>query len=65
MPVSSRLIQRLRQEFALDWGAIHGAPHWNRIDGMTCRATENTCATLGSIAQSILGNEWQRVKSGA
>lgn len=25
------LLVRLREDFALDWGSIHGAPHWARV----------------------------------
>ena len=29
--ISKELIEELRSQFALDWGGIHGAPHWSRV----------------------------------
>jgi uncharacterized protein len=44
MTLSSGLIQRLRREFALDWGGIHGAPHWARVRENGLRLGEVTGA---------------------
>jgi len=27
------LVPTLRAQFALDWGGIHGIPHWERVRG--------------------------------
>jgi uncharacterized protein len=29
--ITDKLIRFARQEFRLDWGGIHGAPHWARV----------------------------------
>jgi len=29
--ISKELIRVIRDEFKLDWGGIHGAPHWARV----------------------------------
>jgi uncharacterized protein len=31
MPVSEKLISRIKEEFVLDWNGIHGYPHWIRV----------------------------------
>jgi len=29
--ITNALIETLKQQFALDWTGIHGAPHWARV----------------------------------
>ena len=29
--INQELVQIVRSQFALDWGGIHGAPHWSRV----------------------------------
>ncbi len=31
MPISNGLINRIKEEFVLDWNGIHGHPHWVRV----------------------------------
>ncbi|HLP47822.1 MAG TPA: hypothetical protein VK469_17900 [Candidatus Kapabacteria bacterium] len=31
MPVSEKLINRIKEEFGLEWSGIHGYPHWIRV----------------------------------
>ena len=44
MPISSKLIQLLRKEFVLNWGGVHGAPHWARVMQNGLRLCEFTGA---------------------
>ncbi len=41
--ITPELIELLRREFALEWGGIHGAPHWARVrrNGLMLAATTN------------------------
>jgi uncharacterized protein len=44
--IDKALIQTIRNQFALDWHGIHGAPHWARVRENGLRLAESTGANI-------------------
>jgi uncharacterized protein len=61
MPISPQLIQLLRQGFALDWGGIHGAPHWARVKANGIRLSESTGANVRVVEAFAFLHDSQRL----
>ena len=60
MPISSQLIQLLREQFALNWGGIHGAPHWARVRENALRLSESTGANIKVVEAFAFLHDSQR-----
>ena len=64
MPVSSQLIQFLRRGFFLDWGGVHGAPHWARVRENGLRLSASTGANTKVVEAFAFLHDSQRVNDG-
>ena len=64
MSVSYQLIQLLRQEFALDWVGIHGAPHWARVKENGLRLSEATGANVKVVEAFAFLHDARRLNDG-
>lgn len=62
--VSSNLIALLRQSFTLDWGGIHGAPHWARVRENGLALSEKTGASHRVIEAFAFLHDSQRQNDG-
>ena len=60
MIVSNPLIKLLRTEFLLDWGGIHGAPHWARVRKNGLRLCELTGANVRVVEAFAFLHDSQR-----
>lgn len=60
MIVSNHLIKLLRTEFLLDWGGIHGAPHWARVRENGLRLSELTGANVRVVEAFAFLHDSQR-----
>lgn len=54
----------LRREFALDWGGIHGAPHWARVRLNGLRMARENGARLDVVECFALLHDSQRMRDG-
>jgi uncharacterized protein len=64
MTISSKLIQLLRKEFVLDWGGIHGAPHWARVKQNGLRLCEFTGANPRVVEAFAFLHDSKRLSDG-
>jgi uncharacterized protein len=64
MTVSLQLIQLLRRKFALEWGGIHGAPHWARVKENGLRLSESTGANVKVVEAFAFLHDSQRLNDG-
>jgi uncharacterized protein len=64
MALSSQLIQLVRREFVLDWGGIHGAPHWARVRENGLRLSETTGANVKVVEAFAFLHDSQRRHDG-
>ncbi len=62
--LKSRLLQRLRREFVLDWGGIHGAPHWARVRFNGFRLARENGARPDVVECFALIHDSQRIHDG-
>ncbi len=58
------LLERLRCEFALDWGGIHGAPHWARVRFNGLRLARENGARSDVVECFALLHDSQRIHDG-
>jgi uncharacterized protein len=59
-----QLMRMLRHEFALDWGGIHGAPHWARVRFSGLRMARDNGARLDVVECFALLHDSQRMHDG-
>jgi uncharacterized protein len=59
-----QLMQVSRREFALDWGGIHGAPHWARVRLNGLRMARDNGARLDVVECFALLHDSQRMHDG-
>jgi uncharacterized protein len=64
VPISSQLIPRLRQDFLLDWGGIHGAPHWARVMENGLRLSASTGANAKVVEAFAFVHDSRRHNDG-
>jgi uncharacterized protein len=60
----ARLAQFLRRGFALDWGGIHGAPHWARVRLNGLRLARHTGASAAVVEYFALLHDCRRQNDG-
>lgn len=60
----SGLLRVLRREFRLDWGGIHGAPHWARVRMNGLHLAGDTGARVDVVECFALLHDSQRIHDG-
>lgn len=64
MVITQPLIHRLKEGFVLDWGGIHGAPHWARVRQNGLRLSEVTGANTRVVEAFAFLHDSQRRNDG-
>ena len=62
--IDQELVRIVRRQFALEWGGIHGAPHWARVRENGLRLAEVTGAKLSVIELFAFLHDSRRVNDG-
>ena len=62
--LKTELMQMLRCEFALDWGGIHGSPHWTRVQLNGLQMARENGAQLDVVECFALLRDSQRMHDG-
>lgn len=62
--ITPALIDTIRQQFTLDWGGIHGAPHWARVRENGLRLAELTGANTRVIEYFAFLHDSRRSNDG-
>ena len=62
--ISRDLVRHLRANFALDWGGIHGAPHWARVHLIGLRLARQTGANPDVVRLFAFLHDARRVHDG-
>jgi uncharacterized protein len=62
--ISPELVRHLRANFALDWGGIHGAPHWARVHRIGLRLARQTGANPDVVRLFAFLHDARRVDDG-
>lgn len=62
--LSPKLMQTLRRVFCLDWGSVHGAPHWARVRLNGLQLCEATGANPRVVEAFAFLHDSQRLHDG-
>lgn len=62
--ITWEFVSVIRQQFALDWSGIHGAPHWARVWNNGLRLAEHTGARLDVVELFAFLHDTQRKYDG-
>jgi uncharacterized protein len=63
--VNQHLIKLIRQQFALEWDGIHGAPHWARVKENGLRLAEQTGARTNVVELFAFLHDSRRLNDGS